>query len=96
MPGRYGPYVKWGKVNATLPKGAEPESITLDEALALIAEKAGKSPKKPARKTAKASGEAKPKAAAKSKPKATKATAAKTAATKSPKRKAAAEASIVE
>jgi DNA topoisomerase-1 len=101
MPGRYGPYVKWGKVNATLPKGAEPESITLDEALALIAEKAGKSPKKPARKTAKASGEAKPKAAAKSKPKATKATtgktgAAKTAATKSPKRKAAAEAPIVE
>jgi DNA topoisomerase-1 len=101
MPGRYGPYVKWEKVNATLPKGAEPESITLDEALALIAEKAGKSPKKPARKTTKAAGEAKPKAAAKSKPKATKATAAKTgaaktAATKSPKRKAAAEAPIVE
>ncbi len=37
------PYVKWAKVNATLPKGVEPEAITLDEALVLIAEKAGKS-----------------------------------------------------
>ncbi|WP_128515693.1 type I DNA topoisomerase [Tabrizicola thermarum] len=43
MPGRYGPYVKWEKVNATLPKGVEPEAVTLEEALALIAEKAGKS-----------------------------------------------------
>ncbi|MFN3993566.1 MAG: type I DNA topoisomerase [Tabrizicola flagellatus] len=43
MPGRYGPYVKWEKVNATLPKGMEPEAVTLEEALALIAEKAGKS-----------------------------------------------------
>ena len=25
MPGRYGPYVKWEKVNATIPKGTEPE-----------------------------------------------------------------------
>ena len=62
MPGRYGPYVKWEKVNATLPKGVEPEAVTLEEALVLIAEKAGKSggkrkaaPKKaasPAKKTA--------------------------------------------
>jgi DNA topoisomerase I len=52
MPGRYGPYVKWGKVNATLPKGVEPEAVTLEEALALIVEKAGKGGKKaPARKT---------------------------------------------
>jgi DNA topoisomerase-1 len=41
MPGRYGPYVKWGKVNATVPKGADPAALTLDEAVALIAEKAG-------------------------------------------------------
>jgi DNA topoisomerase-1 len=59
MPGRYGPYVKWEKVNATLPKGMEPEAVTLEEALALIAEKAGKSggkkkavPKKAAAKPA--------------------------------------------
>ncbi len=43
MPGKYGPYVKWGKVNATLPKDMDPEMVTLDEALALVAEKAGKS-----------------------------------------------------
>ncbi|MET4101052.1 DNA topoisomerase-1 [Roseovarius sp. MBR-78] len=40
--GRYGPYVKWGKVNATLPKDTPPEAITLDAALALIAAKAAK------------------------------------------------------
>ena len=42
MPGKYGPYVKWAKVNATLPKEMAPETVTLDEALALVAEKAGK------------------------------------------------------
>ena len=42
MPGKFGPYVKWGKVNATLPKELPPETVTLDEALALVAEKAGK------------------------------------------------------
>jgi DNA topoisomerase I len=51
--GRYGPYVKWEKVNATLPKDREPEAVTLDEALALIAAKAPKK-RPPARKSAKA------------------------------------------
>lgn len=46
MSGRYGPYVKHGKINATLPKDKEPENITLDEAVALIAAKAEKSPAK--------------------------------------------------
>ena len=63
MPGRYGPYVKWEKVNATLPKETTPETVTLEEALALIAEKAGKG-KKPARK---APAKAAPKPAAKAK-----------------------------
>ncbi|MCC7446130.1 MAG: type I DNA topoisomerase [Anaerolineae bacterium] len=54
MSGRYGPYVKHGSVNATLPRNVRPESITLDQAVALIAEKAAKAPaKKPARKAAK-------------------------------------------
>jgi DNA topoisomerase I len=42
MDGRYGPYVKWEKVNATLPKDVEPASITLEQAVALVDEKAGK------------------------------------------------------
>ncbi|MGA9991087.1 MAG: type I DNA topoisomerase [Thiobacillaceae bacterium] len=49
--GRYGWYVKHGKVNATVPKSQEPESVTLDEALVLLGAKAAKGPaKKPARK----------------------------------------------
>ncbi|NKB58892.1 MAG: type I DNA topoisomerase [Alphaproteobacteria bacterium] len=51
--GRFGPYVKWGKVNATLPGGSEMDTVTLEEAVALIVAKAAKAPaKKPAKKTA--------------------------------------------
>ncbi len=52
MDGRYGPYVKWDKVNATLPKGTEPQDVTMDMAVQLIAEKAAKKGKgrKPAAK----------------------------------------------
>jgi DNA topoisomerase-1 len=46
MSGRYGPYVKYKKVNATLPKDKNPEDVTLDMALEYIATKIGKSPKK--------------------------------------------------
>lgn len=52
MAGRYGPYVKMGKVNATLPKGTEPEAVTLEIALPLIAAKAGSSGKAGAKKAA--------------------------------------------
>lgn len=41
--GRYGPYARHGKVNATLPKDLSPDEITLAEALELIAAKAAKS-----------------------------------------------------
>ncbi len=65
--GRYGPYVKHGKINATIPDGREPDEITLDEALPLLAARQerlgkGKPAKKPAKKAAK-----KPKAGAPSK-----------------------------
>ena len=40
--GRYGPYVRHGKINATLPKDVSPESISLEEALELIAAKVAK------------------------------------------------------
>ena len=42
LAGRFGPYVKHGKVNATLPKGTTPETITLERAVELLAGKAGK------------------------------------------------------
>jgi DNA topoisomerase-1 len=72
--GRYGPYVNFGKINATLPKGKDPQAITLEEALVLIAEKEAKGggAKKPARKAA-----APKKAAAAKKTTAAKKTAAK-------------------
>ena len=46
--GRFGPYVAWGKIYATLPKDASPDTIGLDEALRLLEAKAGKSPAKKA------------------------------------------------
>ncbi len=52
MDGRYGPYVKWDKINATIPKDTKPEDVTMDMAVQLIAERAAKKGKKPARKKA--------------------------------------------
>ena len=60
--GRYGHYVKHGKVNATIPREIEPTEITLEQALPLLAARAAKTGAgKPAR--AKAAG-AKPAAKA--------------------------------
>jgi DNA topoisomerase-1 len=42
MSGRYGPYVKWAKVNATLPKELDPQDVTLERAVELITEKQAK------------------------------------------------------
>ena len=53
MPGRYGPYVKWAKVNATIPKETDPADVTMEMAVQWIAEKSAKGPaKKATRKTA--------------------------------------------
>ena len=46
MDGRYGPYVKYAKINATIPKGKDPEEITLEEAINLINEKSAKGKKR--------------------------------------------------
>lgn len=46
MDGKYGPYVKWGKINATLPKDVEPDSLELEAAVLLISEKIKKGPAK--------------------------------------------------
>ena len=87
MPGKYGPYVKWAKVNATLPKELSPETVTLDEALGLIAEKAGKGAKTKAPRKAAAKPAAKAAAAKKpaTKKPATKKPAVKKAAPKAAK-----------
>lgn len=50
MSGRYGPYIKYKKVNATLPKDADPDTIDLETAMKLVAEKEAKGGKKPARR----------------------------------------------
>jgi len=50
--GRYGPYIKWEKINATLPKDVTPEDVALEQALQLIAEKAAKGGKKPTKAAA--------------------------------------------
>ena len=46
MAGRYGPYVTDGTTNATLPKAMDPKSVTLDDAVRLIDERAAKGPAK--------------------------------------------------
>ena len=62
--GKYGPYVKHGKVNATLPDKDMISTVTLEEALELLAAKSGKGGgKRGAKPAAKADTKAKRKAA---------------------------------
>jgi DNA topoisomerase I len=63
MAGRFGPYVKSAKINATLPKGTAPEDMTMEIALPLLAARAAAAPAKG--KKAPAAKKAAPKAAAK-------------------------------
>jgi DNA topoisomerase-1 len=68
--GRYGPYVKHGKINASLAEGTDPDALTLEEALELVAarrEALGAAAPKPKRGAAK--GKASSKKASKSAPK---------------------------
>ncbi len=84
--GRFGPYAQWGNTVANLPRGTELTDFTLDQAVALLAEK-GKTLAPKGKKTAKK--------AAPPKPMATKPPAAKAPATKAkpkPKAKAVAKA----
>jgi DNA topoisomerase I len=65
LEGRYGAYVSDGKTHATLPKGTDPQDMTLERALPLLAEREGKGGKKK-KPAAKPKAEAKaPKAAPK-------------------------------
>ena len=82
--GKYGPYIKHGTTNATLPKSAVPEDVTLEEALPLIAEKEAKNGKKKAAAKKPAEKKATAKTTTAKKP------AAKKTATKKPAAKKAA------
>ena len=97
--GRFGAYVNWGKVNATIPKSIAPDSVSLSQALELIAEREGRpaapprgGPKASATKTAtgkrapaKTAGSGSNRAPTKAKPAASNKPAAKVAAAAKPK-----------
>ena len=90
LDGRFGPYVTDGVLNASVPRGVDPDTVTLGQAVELLRERAARAPaggrgrpakrtaaKKPARRTT-----AKRTTAKKS---ATKSTTKKSAATKATK-----------
>ncbi len=93
--GRYGPYLRHGRIMASLRKGQEIDAVTLDEAVEMIAAKAAKGGKKgtkraksAAKKTTAKKSTAK-KATAKKKPAAKKTATRKTAAKAAPRQSAA-------
>jgi DNA topoisomerase-1 len=55
MKGKFGPYVKYKTINATIPDSFDPETIDLDEAIELIDKKMDKKPKKKKKKSIKKS-----------------------------------------
>jgi DNA topoisomerase-1 len=46
LSGRFGPYVSSGGVNANVPRGSDPQAVTMEQAVALLAERAAKGPSK--------------------------------------------------
>ncbi len=59
--GKYGPYVKWEKINATIPDTIEPADLTMAQAVDLIDARAAKSGKKVTKKKPAAKKKAAPK-----------------------------------
>jgi DNA topoisomerase-1 len=82
LSGRYGPYIKHGATNANVPRGTDPQDVTLEQAVLLLAERAAKGggKRKPARAAKAAPKAAGAKAPAKKKPAKKKAAAKKATA----------------
>ncbi len=76
LDGRFGPYITDGSVNASVPRGTDPESVTLEQAVELLRERAARAPatKRPAKRAAAKKSPAKKATARKSVKNATKAT----------------------
>jgi DNA topoisomerase-1 len=87
LEGRFGPYVTDGEVNASIPKGADPATISLEDAQALLEARRGAPPREPRRsRRAAASGSSRGRGRRAAKP------AAMVAATPAPVAKAKAKA----
>jgi DNA topoisomerase I len=84
LDGRFGPYITDGTVNASVPRGTDPETVTLDQAIELLRERAARAPatKRPAKRAAAKKSPAK-------KTTGRKTTGRKTPAKKAPAKKAA-------
>src|SRR5690606_27827550 len=84
--GRYGPYLRHGRLIASVPKSVDADALTLDQAVALLAAQAEKAKGKKTAAKGKANGAAAPKAKTKTSTKAKPKTATKA---KTARRKAA-------
>jgi DNA topoisomerase-1 len=88
LEGRYGVYVTDGNVNATVPRGADPTALTLDEAVGLLRARAEAGPKKAKKAAKKTAKKATKKTTKKTAKKATAKKATAKAAKKTPAKKA--------
>ena len=68
LSGRFGPYIASGGINANVPRGSDPQSVTMEQAVALLAERAAKGPSTKGRRGKPAPRKAAPKAAGKKAP----------------------------
>ena len=88
MRGRYGPYVTDGTINATIPRDTDPLGVSLEQAVALLAERAAKGSTRPPKKAARKKSETTVSASEKSSGQRKKANGGGAARTKRPRARA--------